>query len=297
MAEADTESGRHGTEPFRNVAVVTGASRGAGAGIARALGKQGWHVYVTGRTVVEGSAALPGTIGATAQQVDALGGRGTAVSVDHRDDGAVQALLARIEAERGRLDLLVNNATTIHDSLIEPGGFWQRPLELVDILEVGLRSGYVASFHAAPLMIRTGGALIAFTSSFGSACYMHGPAYGAQKAGVDKFAADMAVDLRGHDVAALSIWMGPLATERTARAARQRPEQYAALMANAERPEFTGQILAALHASSRRMAFSGQTLIGAEIAQELGITDGARQPPSYRDLLGAPRLPHPAIVR
>jgi NAD(P)-dependent dehydrogenase (short-subunit alcohol dehydrogenase family) len=282
----------------QKVSVVTGASRGAGAGIARALGAQGYVVYVTGRTVEEGMAPLPGTIGATATAVTAAGGRGVAVAVDHKDDAQVAALFARIEAEAGRLDILVNNATAIHDELITPGGFWERPLGLVDILDVGLRSSYVASYYAVPLLIRTGGGLIAFTSSFGSVCYMHGPAYGAQKAGVDKFAADMGVDLKESDVAAVSIWMGPLLTERSARSVQERPEQYAEIMKAAETPEFTGRIIGALHASPERMAVSGQTLIGAEIAQTLGITDdGGKQPPSYRGMLGEPRIAHPAIIR
>jgi NAD(P)-dependent dehydrogenase (short-subunit alcohol dehydrogenase family) len=282
----------------RKVAVVTGASRGAGAGIARALGQAGYAVYVTGRTVEEGRASLPGTVGATAAAVDRLGGRGVAVALDHRDDAAVAALFQKVERDEGRLDILVNNAAIIDDALIQPGGFWERPLSLVDILDVGLRSGYVASFHAAPLMIRTGGGLIVFTSSFGSACYMHGPAYGAQKAGVDKFAADMGVDLREQDVAAVSIWMGPLKTERTDKAIAERPDQYEAIMANAETPEFTGRLVAALHASPERMALSGQTLIGAELGERFGISDeGGKQPPSFRASLGEPRIPHPAIVR
>lgn len=281
----------------RKVAVVTGASRGAGAGIARALGAAGYAVYVTGRTVKEGDAPLPGTVGATARAVDAAGGRGIAVAVDHRDDEAVAALFAQVERDEGRLDILVNNATVIDDALILPGGFWERPLALVDILDVGLRSGYVASFHAAPLMIRTGGGVIAFTSSFGSACYMHGPAYGAQKAGVDKFAADMGVDLAEHDVAAVSIWMGPLKTERSMKAIEERPDQYEAIMANAETPEFTGRLIAAIHGDEDRMKLSGQTFIGAELGTRYAIDDEGRTPPSFRAMLGEPRIPHPAIVR
>lgn len=282
----------------RPVAVVTGASRGAGAGIARALGAAGYAVYITGRTVKEGSAPLPGTIGATAEAVTKAGGRGVAVAVDHRDDAAVAALFERMERDEGRLDILVNNAAIIDDSLITTAGFWEHPLSQVDILDVGLRSGYVASYYAAPLLIRTGGGLIVFTSSFGGGCYMHGPAYGAQKAGVDKFAADMAVDLREKDVAAISIWMGPLMTERSKKAIEERPDQYEAIMANAESPEFTGRVIAAVHAAPDRMALSGQTLIGAELGERYGITDlDGRQPPSYREMLGAPRVAHPAIVR
>ncbi len=282
----------------QKVAVVTGASRGAGAGIARALGEQGYAVYVTGRTVEEGSAPLPGTVAATAAAVTAAGGRGVAAAVDHGDDAQVAALFERVRRDEGRLDILVNNATAIHDALIMPGGFWERPVALVDILDIGLRSSYVASFHAAPLMIETGGGLIAFTSSFGSVCYMHGPAYGAQKAGVDKFAADMGVDLKDHDVATIAIWMGPLATERTARALGERPDQYESFMANAETPEFTGRLIAAVHKDPERMTLSGSTRIGAELAERYGITEaGGRRPPSYREMLGEPRIPHPAIVR
>ncbi|TWB25656.1 SDR family NAD(P)-dependent oxidoreductase [Nitrospirillum bahiense] len=284
--------------PVGKVAVVTGASRGAGAGIARALGAAGYTVYVTGRTTVEGAAALPGTIGAVAAEVTAAGGIGIPVAVDHGDDDQVASLFDRVRNDQGRLDILVNNATALHDALTSPGGFWERPRELADILTVGLRSHYVASYHAAPLMIATGGGLITFTSSFGSVCYMHGPAYGAQKAGVDKFAADMGVDLAPYGVATLSLWMGPLLTARTARTLEQRPDQYASFMEQAETPEFTGRLIAAVHADPNRMELSGSTQIGAELAARYGIRDaGGKQPPSYRDMLGSPRIPHPAIVR
>lgn len=280
------------------VAVVTGASRGAGAGIARALGARGATVFVTGRTQNAGEAPLPGTIHETAAAVGAAGGRGIAVAVDHGDDDEIAALFKRVEAEYGRLDILVNNVATIHDELIKPGVFWERSIELADILGVGLRCHYIASFHAAPLLIRNKRGLVAFTSSFGSVCYMHGPAYGAQKAGIDKFAADMAVDFKEFGVAAISLWLGPLLTERTKRALVERPEQYEGFMAQAETPEFTGHLIAALYGDPALMELSGQTLIGAELAHRYGITDaGGKVPPSYREALGAPRTPHPAIVR
>jgi len=284
------------------VAVVTGASRGAGKGIALALGAAGMTVYVTGRSVAASlgrlkEVALPGTVAETAAQVSAAGGRGIAVGCDHRDDQAVRALFARVASESGRLDILVNNAASIHDALIDPGGFWEKPLELVDILEVGLRSAYVASYYAAPLMVRARRGLIAFTSSFGASCYMHGPAYGAQKVGLDKFAADMAVDLAAYQVAAVSLWLGPQLTERTAAAGASRPEQYQAFLLQAETPQFNGRIIHALACDADLMAFSGQTLISAEVARRYGITEaGGREPPSYREMLGAPRVAHPAKV-
>lgn len=285
------------SETTATIAVVTGASRGAGRGIALALGRTGATVYVTGRSEKAGDAPLPGTIYEAAEAVTAAGGKGVAVRVDHADDTQVKALFERVAAEQGRLDLLVNNVAAIHDDLIRPGPFWEKSLELARIIDVGLRSQYVASFYAAPLLTKRPGGLIVFTSSFGSSCYMHGPAYGAQKAGVDKLAADMAVDFRDFGAASVSIWMGILLTERTRAAAASRPDQYGAALCVAESPEFTGRLISALHRDPELMSFSGQTLIGAELALRYGIRDDdGKQPRSRRDLLGSPRVPHPAIV-
>ncbi|HEY4547386.1 MAG TPA: SDR family NAD(P)-dependent oxidoreductase [Pedomonas sp.] len=280
------------------VAVVTGASRGAGRGIAAALGQYGATVYVTGRTMRAGEAALPGTILETAEAVTQAGGRGIAVQVDHADDAAVAALFRRVEEEQGRLDLLVNNVAHIDDQLIEPGPFWEKSLSLANILDVGLRSQYVASYHAAPLMARQKSGLIVFTSSFGSNCYMHGPAYGAQKAGVDKMAYDMSIDLQDHGVAVVSIWMGILATERTKASALARPDEYGHALEIAETPEFTGRLIARIFEDPNRMDLTGKVLIGAEQALSYGLMDeGGRQPVSHRPMLGGPPAYHPAIVR
>ncbi len=280
------------------VAVVTGASRGAGAGIARALGAKGFTVYVTGRTTGAGQNALPGTINETAAAITAAGGKGVPVKVDHADDDSIKALFDRIAAESGRLDVLVNNVAAIDDFLIDPGVFWERPLGLANILNVGLRSHYVASYYAAPLLVKQKRGLVAFGSSFGAVCYMHGPAYGAQKAGIDKMAADMAIDFEGTGVAAVSIWMGPLRTERSLRSLQQRPDQYEGFMEQAETPEFTGNLIAAIHADPDMMSLTGQTLVGAELAHRYGLKDaGGKQPPSYRDMLGAPLTFSKAIVR
>jgi NAD(P)-dependent dehydrogenase (short-subunit alcohol dehydrogenase family) len=283
------------------VALVTGASRGAGKGIAIALGREGATVYVTGRSLKEGDAPLPGTIGHTAELVTQAGGKGIAVACDHARDRQVSALFKRIQSEQdGRLDILVNNATFLHDDLIEKGPFFRKSLQLADILDVGLRSAYVASWHAAKLMAKRGsksrGGLIAFTSSFGGNCYMHGAAYGAQKAGVDRFAHDMAIDLKPYNVTAVSIWMGMLRTDRTKKVMDEDPSKYQGFWEIAETPEFTGHVLAALYADPKRMEKSGKVLIGAELAQEYGITDEGRQPPSHRPMLGGPASVNPAIV-
>lgn len=284
------------------VALVTGASRGAGAGIARGLGELGYTVYVTGRTVTPGDArgwdgsVLPGTVSETAQRVSELGGKGVPVICDHSDDAQVAALFSQIADEAGRLDMLVNNAAFMHHQLIEKKPFHEKELEAVGILDVGLRSSYVASWHAARMMVPQGSGLIAFTSSFGASCYMHGPAYGAQKAGIDKLAHDMEHDLRGTGVIAVSIWLGPQRTERAEIARETNPEQYEQFLAMAENPEFTGHILDAIDQAGNREELSGQTLIGAEIAKELGVTDRGEDRPSHREMLGSPRTKNPAAV-
>lgn len=284
------------------VALVTGGSRGAGRGIARGFGELGYTVYVTGRTTVPGDATgwdgsiLPGTVAETAAEVTAAGGKGIAVLCDHGDDAQVAALFARIMQEQGRLDVLVNNATYIHSQLIEKKPFWEKELDAVRILDVGLRSAYVASWHAAQIMVPQGSGVIAFGSSFGGSCYMHGPAYGAQKAGVDKFAHDMEHDLRGTGVIAVSIWMGPLVTERSLIARETNPEQYEGFLETAENPEFTAHIIDAIDRAPDRAELSGQTLVGAEIAAQLGVLDRGLERPSYREMLGSPRLKNPAAV-
>lgn len=269
------------------VVVVTGASRGAGKGIAIALGATGATVYCTGRTINEGDAALPGTIGATAAAVSAAGGEGIAIHCDHSDDNQVRALFDRVAADHGRLDILVNNATNLHDALTASGPFWKKPLELTQLWDVGMRSHYVAAWHAAPLLLENGEGLIVNTSSFGGRIYMHGPAYGAGKAAVDKMAHDMAVDFKPYGVAVVSIWMGLLLTERTKAVFDAQPEQYGELASTAESPEFTGRVVDALASDPDLMRKTGMVWIGAELAREYSVVDvNGSSPPSHRAMFG-----------
>lgn len=279
------------------VALVTGASRGAGKGIALGLADHGMTVYVTGRSQLPTDSPLGGTVAETAELITQAGGKGIPVICDHEKPEEIRQLMERIDREQGRLDILHNNVTHIHDELITPLPFYRRSVELVKILDVGLKSAYYACYYAAPIFLRQKKGLISFSSSFGSACYMHGPAYGAQKAGVDKFAADMAVDFENEGVCCVSIWMGPLRTERFAKAVQERPEQYTQFAEVVETPQFTGDILWAIASDANNLRLSGKTLIGAEIARDYGITDrNGKQPPSYREALGEPRIPHPARV-
>jgi len=288
------------------IAIVTGASRGAGRGIAIALGAHGCIVYVTGRSEKSGDHALPGTIYETAEAVTAAGGKGIAVRCDHADDVQVKALFdqvmaEQVMAEQGRIDILVNNAAAVYDELNMPGNFWEKPLKLGDMIDVGIRSSYVASWYAAPVMVAQNRGLIVNTSASGAVHYVYGPGYGAHKAGVDKMAFDMAVDFRhaGVDVAAVSIWMGALATDRLIAIIAADPEKYGYLKNQIETPEFTGHIVWALYNDPALMEISGQTVIGAELAVKYGIADaGGVQPPSYRETHKvSPHQNYPNIIR
>ena len=284
------------------IALVTGASRGAGAGIARGFGEMGYTVYVTGRTVTPGDAkgwdgtVLPGTVSETAQKITENGGKGIPVVCDHADEASVARVFEQIKDEQGHLDVLVNNAAYMHHQLIDKAPFWEKELDAQKILDVGLRSAYVASWHAAKIMVPQKSGLIAMTSSFGATCYMHGPAYGAQKAGLDKLAHDMEHDFRGTGVIAVSLWLGPQLTERALIAAKTNPEQYEGFLSMAENPEFSAHVLAAIDSAPNRNELSGQTLIVAEIAKELGVTDRGHDRPSHREMLGSPRPKNPAAV-
>ena len=281
------------------VALVTGGSRGAGAGIAHALGSHGCTVYVTGRTENSGESALAGTIHETAQRVTEAGGTGIAVRVDHGDDEQVKALFDRIGREQGRLDILVNNAAIIRDEMMGRTKFWEEPLNVVDTLNVGLRSSYVATVYAAPLMLPQRKGLVVFTSSSGAVHYAFGPAYGVPKAGTDKMAADMALDFREFGIAAVSIWMGSLLTDRVRAIIASNPEKFGRILDTAETPELTGHVIWALYNDPDLMEFTGQTLIGAELAVKYGIKDeGDRQPPSYRELFDVhPHQQYPHVMR
>ena len=255
------------------VAVVTGASRGVGKGIALELGAAGATVYVTGRTIQEGTAPWPGTIGATAEAVTALGGRGIAVRCDHRDDAAIAALFRQVRDEQGRLDVLVNNVYSI-PGLETPGGvpFWELPLDVWEhIHTVGLRAHFIASRHAAPIMIEQASGLIVMVSSAGGVRYLFNAAYGAAKAALERLAVDMAQELRPHGVAALSIRPSMVASERV----KSTPHLWTGPRPTVEvqTPRFAGRAVAALAADPNVLARSGHAHEVAALAQEYGFTD------------------------
>ena len=272
-----------------SVAVVTGASRGVGRGIALALAEEGATVYVTGRTVQKGSNRLPGTIGDTAAEATRRGGKGIAVAVDHGDDAQVAALFEQIRAEEGRLDILVNNAIYVPDDMNEPGGFWQKPLSHWKMIDIGLRSYFVAAWHAARMMVSQRSGLIVGISAHVGVTYAMSVVFGTCKSGVDRMARDMAIELKPHDVASISLWQGFAYTEGNELRLKQYPglAEFAASCAGSS-VEFPGRVIAALARDPKRMARSGGTYIAAELAQEYGVTDSGRIPRYARDQYGSP---------
>ena len=273
------------------VAIVTGASRGAGRGIATALGSHGCTVYVTGRSEREGDGEVWGTIHATAREVSEAGGTGIALRCDHARDAEVAALIDRVIAEQGRIDILVNNACWQGNALSAPGQFWEKSLEVATMLDVGARSGFVASWYAARHMVKQERGLILFTSSPGSMHYCMGPSYGGHKAAVDKMAFDMGIDFAdaGAPVAAVSVWMGSLTTERLLGMMEAMPDLRKHLEGTLESAGYTGHVAWAMWNDPEMIArYNGRTVIGAEVGRAYGITDGeGRYPPSVRDTTGA----------
>jgi NAD(P)-dependent dehydrogenase (short-subunit alcohol dehydrogenase family) len=274
------------------VAVVTGASRGLGRGMAVALGAAGAIVYVTGRSTARPTGDWAGTVGETAAAVTAAGGQGIAVACDHADDARTEALFQAVARDHGRLDILVNNAFGMPDWAAAPGRFWERPLALWEQeITVGARSSYVASCFAVPLMLGQGRGLLLNTSGRGARGYLHGLPYGIGKAAQDKMAHDMAHELRGTGIAAVSLWPGLLRTERTLATIARNPEHYADRggAENAESPELLGRVAVALYRDPDLMRLSGGTFYSAELARHYGLTEAdGRRPVSYRALFGAP---------
>ena len=261
------------------VAVVTGASRGIGRGIALVLAEEGATVYVTGRTVNPGDYYLPGTVGETAAECTERGkdsaGKGIAVACDHGDDAAVAALFAQVKAEQGRLDILVNNAFTLSDDLLEPKGFWEKPLSNLEMWDVGVRSNYVAAWHAAQIMAPQKSGLIVAISGFAAVTYTYGVVFGTSKSAVDRMSRDMAIELEPYNVASLVMWQGLTLTEK----ARDNLEKMGDKMTTSitsmhgSTVEHPGRVVAALAADPDIMKRSGGEFVTTELAMEYGITD------------------------
>ncbi|XP_073232583.1 dehydrogenase/reductase SDR family member 1-like [Porites lutea] len=289
----------------RKVCLVTGASRGIGKGIAVILAKAGATVYITGRTLDVTQGKI-GSLQQTAEEVgqDSCSGQCIPVQCDHGNDDEVQKLFDKVSKEQnGRLDILVNNACTgwkaISENAEKP--FYEQPLNVwEEVNNVGLRSNYIAAWHAARMMVPAKQGLIINVSSIGGLTYLFNVAYGIGKAANDRMAADMAVELRKENVASVSLWPGAVMTENVkdflSNPQDEKSRKAAALFKDAEDPTFSGKAVAWLAADPSMMNKSGRILVTAELAREYGFKDfGGAQPLSFRQVKKLLSLRYPSV--
>ena len=281
------------------VALVTGASRGIGKGIAIALGEAGALVYITGRSANQTNSieTISGSLLDTKSAVEKAGRICIAVPVDHSDDQQIKSLFEQIDREQnGHLDLLMNNVYSGVRSLIDTKGkpFWESDLSLWDACnQVGLRSHYIASYWAAKMMIQRKQGLIVTISSWGGLAPIFGVAYGNGKSACDRLAADMAIELKPFNIASISLWPGIVGTEQFHQLADKNLEGtesnfgVAAIADkfNWETPLFVGRVIAALCNDSNLIQRNGKVQIAAELANYYGVVDEyGHRPASLRSL-------------
>jgi NAD(P)-dependent dehydrogenase (short-subunit alcohol dehydrogenase family) len=267
------------------VAVVTGASRGAGRAIARVLGEAGATVYVTGRSTrgkptTEG---LPGTVEETAEEVTARGGVGIPVRCDHTADTKVEALFDRVRRESGRLDLLVNNAWGGYEQYDVgrfTAPFWEQPpLHWDGMFAAGVRAHLTACRFAVPLMLPRRQGLILSTIAWAFGKYLGNLYYDVAKAALIRMAFGMAHELRPHGIAAVALAPGFMRTERVLAAHAAHPFD----LGGTESPEYLGRAVLALAGDPDVLHRSGAVLTVGELAREYGFTDvDGRQVPPFR---------------
>ena len=241
------------------VAVVTGATKGVGRGVARELAQAGIKVFITGRSAPE------------FERLDELT---TAIRCDHRDDAQVDAAFNAILRESGSIDILVNSVWGGYDGMIENGDFtwpkpfWEQPLWRWDsMFGAGVRAHYRASQLAAPSMIGKGRGLIVNISHWAAQKRIGNVAYGVSKAATNKMTSDMAVELKPQGVTVVSLYPGMVRTEKVMEAAQWLD------LSNSESPDFIGRTVVALAGDDDVLRHTGRVLVAAALAQEYGFTD------------------------
>jgi NAD(P)-dependent dehydrogenase (short-subunit alcohol dehydrogenase family) len=266
------------------VALVTGASKNIGKGIALEVGASGAITYLTARTVED----VPGQLASlarTAAEIHAAGGTAIPVACDHTDDAQVEAVFDRIKSEQGRLDVVVNVASPDFSAMVGVH-FWDLPLhEISACLDIGPRSDYVTTALAArTMMIEQGSGVVINISSHGAETYLLSVPYGVGKAAIDRVTRDTAFELQAHGVAVVSLWPGLVLTEgllaNTVETEDGRRELHGLDISFGESPKFNGRAVVALAADPKILERTGGSFWTASLAREYGFTeDDGHLPP------------------
>lgn len=273
------------------VAFVTGASRGAGKGIALALAETGATVYVTGRTKHDGDSELPGSIATTAKQIDERGGRGIPIVCDHADDAQVEAAFAQVAEEHGRLDILVNSIAGEDPLMHQWGNFWKVDVTHADtILRQAIVSHIITAKHVAPVMIRARRGLIVEVTENDVMSAGGNPLTQTVKLALKGLALNMAPELYPHGVTSVAITPGFLRSEAML-------ERHGVTEANwrdagaqdrnfleSESPLYVGRAVAALAADPRLLERTGQLFSSWTLARDYGFTDYDGRRPDWGQL-------------
>ncbi|CAF0932438.1 unnamed protein product [Brachionus calyciflorus] len=294
---------------LNKVALVTGASRGIGKGIALQLGENGAKVYITGRTLQSKDGL---SLEKTAEEIKNRGGQCIPVQCDHEDDKQIEGLFRRIEHEQnGRLDILVNSAFKAGDLVFEAANlnFWDTdPAKTWDDMNnVGLRNNYLCTVYASRLMVPRREGLIVNITSLGGMQYAFHACYGIGKAGVDRISSDCGLELKKHNVACISLLLNGVRTEFSEKILKEKGDKAVLKMdptslllkeiklkdviADSESPEFAGKVITSLAVDANLMKYTGKIVNTAEYAQCHGIKDvDGRVIPSYRQINNAMKL-------
>jgi NAD(P)-dependent dehydrogenase (short-subunit alcohol dehydrogenase family) len=279
------------TDLTGKIALVTGATRGVGKGVALGLSEAGASVYITGRSILakERVSLIPPNLmpqpSVLELEIAALGGSCEALHCDHTDDVQVEKVFQYILSKQRSLDILVNNAWGGYANMVEAGEFtwsypfWKQPRWRWEaMLNTGVRSSYIASQLATPSMLAQGHGLLVNISFWAAQKYMGNTVYGIAKAAIDKMTHDMAHELQSHNIAVVSLYPGLVRTEAVLENAAYFD------MSNSESPQFIGRVVAALAGDPQIMQKSGQVLVAAALAQEYDL----------RDIDG--KIPHPITL-
>ncbi len=282
---------------MKRVALVAGATRGAGRGIAVALGEAGFTVYCSGRSTRSSRSEInrPETIEETAELVDAAGGVGVAVPTDHLDPDAVAALVARIDAEQGRLDVLVNDIWGAEHLFEWDTPVWEHDLAAgLRLLRLAVDTHLITSHHALPLLLRSPGGLVVEvtdgTAAYNATRYRVSTFYDLAKTSVVRLAWALGEELRERGATAVAITPGWLRSETmlehhgvTEANWRESPVPHFCI---SESPRFVGRAIAALAADDDVARWNGQSVSAGQLAPIYGFTDvDGTQPDCWRYLV------------